>query len=124
MLLAAYLAGLFDGEGCVSVCSPRYKLSVSIGNQHLPILEMILEDYGGHIYHHSTVKGRINWVWKIFGHLSQPFLETILPFSIIKKEQIELGLFSLGGSKEDRIFVSQTLRENRLANASFDGRPN
>jgi len=53
----AYLAGLFDGEGCIGVYPQRdnrdggmrYALQMNIANTNLPALQSIREHYGGEI---------------------------------------------------------------------------
>ena len=56
VLSKEYLAGLFDGEGHVSITySPKNggnhpKLCLKITNTHLPVLLLIKEIYGGNIY--------------------------------------------------------------------------
>lgn len=110
----AYFSGLFDGEGCVSIRqSPRYKLSVSLGNKNYEVLELLQEHYGGGIYHHSTVKGSTCWAWRVNGVFSLEFLESILPYSIIKRDQIKLGIRFIKEDTSQRDEIYRFLCESR-----------
>lgn len=102
---AAYAAGLFDGEGCVEVYmqssgrrgkdgkrrSLRVCLSVS-GVDTKP-LYWLQEHYGG------TVRVGRNGIspnkrpigrWGVYGDESEMFAKAILPYVIVKREQLEL----------------------------------
>jgi intein/homing endonuclease len=60
----AYLAGLFDGEGWVSISSNKRKewgnlriwINIGIANKNKEILKMIAEEYGGGVYKKSRIK--------------------------------------------------------------------
>lgn len=97
----AYIAGLFDGEGCVSISktwpkdrlNPRYKLCVTIANTNPKPLIIIKKLYGGYIYIGNKSPGRkILYTWKIATKSTERFLGDILPYLIIKKEEVELAL--------------------------------
>lgn len=91
-----YYAGFFDGEGCVSVHSRGRQWSVlkaSISNTDLPVLEDFKGRFGGGIYRGSSRRGvKPWWKWEATSKAAANFLETILPYSKIKAEQIEVAL--------------------------------
>ena len=105
-----YIAGLFDGEGSVSIgrtSTPgeklkrgrpgyfyeKYFLQVSIVNTYRPVLDLIHALYGGGVNRTSAVVGRKEcFVWKVGGKNALPFLEDMLPRVHIKREQIGLAL--------------------------------
>lgn len=98
----AYIAGLFDGEGCVSAQEqfikgkynqyPRISIQLSIANQWIPALEFVQNHFGGTVHDKGDRKSKC-FDWRLVGKDPiKRFLLTILPFSIIKEEQIRLGL--------------------------------
>ena len=95
---ASYLAGLFDGEGCVVInhlknTSPsRFVLHVQITNIHLPVLLELKRIFGGQVANYQY-KTRINiYTWVVRAQMAIRFLEKVYPYSVIKKEQIRLGI--------------------------------
>jgi len=92
--LALYLAGLFDGEGCVYISKSRktqYNLVVSISNNDLHLLKLIHSKLGGAIRLEKS-KGRRCGEWYSHGDIAINFLKRIHPFSFIKDRQIALAL--------------------------------
>jgi hypothetical protein len=108
-----YVAGLFDGEGTVSVyCFTqtrksgnsyrRYQLTVVLTNTHRPVLDRIRVQYGGFIVKHQSRMGRRQcYRWMASAHIAQRFLSAIQPYAIIKRPVIDLGL-ELRGLVEGR----------------------
>lgn len=114
MLSPEYVAGLFDGEGFVSIiyCKRRkwksdetkhivsFRIIVGIANTFQPVLIQVQRQFGGDI--HLNTKGRTSFhkdvlCWKLTGAQGQiNFLNTIAPYAIIKNEQISTGLSFLG----------------------------
>ena len=109
----AYITGLFDGEGHVSVlrtwCQPKYhrkrhilyRLQLGIGNTNTEVLEWLVEKVGGKVYAVNwKAKGnrKLCWQWRYDGKKAEEFLKAIYPYSIIKRRQIEeaLGFLGLG----------------------------
>lgn len=98
----AYLAGLFDGEGCVFISrkkstgvNPSYGVSVSISNCHRGILELLRRAYGGYVKHYNETRpNQRDWfTWQLSGgKMAASFLTAIRPYSIIKAEEIDLAL--------------------------------
>ncbi len=88
MLSLQYLAGLFDGEGCITWSRG---LCVSITNTHLPLLRLIREQRGGSVTKKSDRPGAVNhlqaWEWRAWGDRAQRLLEDIEPHLIVKSEQ-------------------------------------
>ena len=94
----AYLAGMFDGEGCISVTYYKkrrsYCLSVSAANIKPAVLLDLQHIFGGSLsYCVSKQKNRRNsWRWQISGENSGNFLTAIYPYLILKKEEARLAL--------------------------------
>lgn len=102
---AAYLAGLFDGEGTVAIYEssamrpdgirrPIWIYQVQIANTYAPVLSQIAFQIGGNVVLKS--RGKDNWrqgfVWRLCGDPAAEFLRLIRPFSIIKADEIDEAL--------------------------------
>lgn len=91
-----YIAGLFDGEGHVSITWATRrgvkcpKLCVKISNTHLPVLLKIKAMYGGSIYaNKKQYESYLQcYVLSFTVEQSKKFLKDILPYTIIKQSQI------------------------------------
>ena len=113
----AYTAGLFDGEGCVTlvytVCRRRvastipiygFKFVVLITNTHRGVFRSLRQQFGGYI--HLTTRSRPAtvkpcWSWRLTSFEQQRrFLEAIQPYCIIKQRAVRLGLAYLQTAKK------------------------
>ena len=100
-LTLAYLAGFFDGEGCVHISNkgirgnslnPSYILSVHISNtQELAVKQFLI--FGGQCYRRSRIPPeRDLWNWACAGPKAKAALEKLLPFLKLKKLEATLGI--------------------------------
>ena len=104
-----YLAGLFDGEGCIhisrTVCRlgienrkmPEYRLVVQITNTDIGLMKWLIKNAGGRfrelIYKNPKPNWRPCYVWMPSGKKNkEKFLLGILPYLVVKREQTLLGL--------------------------------
>jgi len=90
---SAYFAGHFDGEGCVTIRADneRFKLQITVQCCYLPVLELYKRFYGGSIRPSSCCTNKKMWKWNLCGYYAGlRFIDTILPYSLEKKEQLEL----------------------------------
>lgn len=99
----AYLAGLFDGEGCIGFYRhgdrptyPQYILTISVVQSYRPSLESLSELFGGFVHtrklrdkkpHHKQT-----YQWYVRGKATDKFLEVMTPYLREKKAQAELAL--------------------------------
>lgn len=90
-LSLAYIAGLFDGEGCVSTQSGGY-LSVSISNSHREVLEKLQHDFGGSLLNRTSNSGGNVWNWKVSTSEGEHFLRSMLPYLVIKFDVATAGI--------------------------------
>jgi len=104
--IKSYIAGFFDGEGCITAYFPknshdRVRCVITITNTNKQILTMIQKIYGGKIYKH----GKINKQCFVL-HLSMlntmDFLYDICDYLIDKKVQAELAIEFLGYTTTNR----------------------
>jgi hypothetical protein len=93
----AYIAGIIDGEGCIS---PQFRhgrvhVKVEVRNTNLNLIKWLLSKTGlGHVY---TAKNRANWKqtysWEVFRFAEvRAILKVVQPFLIVKRKQAELTL--------------------------------
>jgi len=88
MIDLQYVAGFFDGEGCVYI-SPEGRPCVSVTQKRSDILRLFREDFGGKVVDHTGKCSR----WQILSREEIiNFLEVILPYSIVKTDEIKLGI--------------------------------
>lgn len=99
-----YLAGIVDGEGCISIYgdgrktkqgNPPYRLSLAIAMQHRPTLELFVETFGGKIYLvHTNLKVHKTPYWRLpyMCNKAARVLNFLRPYLRIKAEQAELGI--------------------------------
>lgn len=121
----AYLAGLFDGEGCISLGNRRYYTpSVVIAQQRAGVLAkyaVLLREVGiqahlkikigtrtGHEITHLTVHGRTG----VFR-----FLVVVHPFVEVKRREVDLTfqLLELMGQQGNRLSESDLKQRHELA---------
>lgn len=137
MLSLEYVAGLFDGEGHVLIVTPGYDrngdytpsvwatarktpcfaVHAGIANTYEPIMHELLRQFGGLINRNeyvTTVLGNpgVKYTWRIHAKMACDFLSAIRPFSIIKREQIDVAL-ELNQHIQDNLHVMKrrSLRE-------------
>lgn len=94
---AAWLAGVFDGEGTVSIAQrqradrrPTYRLSIC--NTCLPLIERIVDATGiDQVYRHArhNKKHRDVFVWQVGGPDALSLLRQMRPWLIVKAERAD-----------------------------------
>lgn len=137
-----YIAGFFDGEGCIGAYvdktnQSKIRLMTFLTNTNLEILIKMKQVFGGSII--KNKKKKINhkdsWNWNIYSRNELKMLfEKIIPYSIVKRQQLEYGLKYLdltsdsrgnghGTSSEEqkiRQFFSDKLKEMKHTELSDD----
>lgn len=95
-MTADYVAGMFDGDGHVTVSKPSrtatrsgYEVRIDITNMDRDMLGMVVAMYGGSLQRQRT---RPVTHWMASCRKAQICLEQILPHLVIKKERAELAL--------------------------------
>lgn len=107
VLAPVYYAGLFDGEGSVGVYMintkgtdrgdiPRkyIRLTTKVTNTFHPALSPLLEKFGGSIENNRASEKFTKWQdtysWKVSSEKAMAFLLWIYPYTLIKKEQLDV----------------------------------
>ena len=93
----AYIAGFFDGEGCVRIKRANqggnsYYLIAHITNTNPIILKKVQELFGGNTRLQEKGRNKPVYNWYITSSEANDFLKTLQPFLIEKKSQAELGI--------------------------------
>jgi hypothetical protein len=87
-----WLAGFFDGEGCVASNELRpglWNLSVSFTQKDLSLIKLISDMFpGGFVSIRQNGTSRVQWS----GRMAIPILEFLIPNLVIKKEHAILGV--------------------------------
>lgn len=97
----AYLAGIIDGEGSISVELQRangkgrrldyYTLRMCVFNTNLDLIKWIVETFGGAYYHNTKYEGRKQcYTWKIFGDKLLDIVSACHPYFIVKKKHADI----------------------------------
>lgn len=94
--VAAYTAGIIDGEGCISVRKDR-GLLIQVANTDLDLLVWIRDHWGGRLYAVGYVRKprprcKPLFLWNMYGKDAIWILEILLPFLIVKKAQALVAL--------------------------------
>lgn len=100
--MAAYAAGLFDGEGYVGIdktCigsgksrSVHRGVKVIISQKDGQIMNWLKNNFGGNAYCQRNGSKYYIHRWRIHAKKADHFLRCILPYVIIKKKQVEFAL--------------------------------
>ena len=99
MMEITYLAGLFDGEGCINIQksdnnsgSPGYVLNIQINQIYQKTLLEITQCFGGRFHTRLRKDGKIVSIWICSGSKAIEVLKLMLPYLREKKEQADLAL--------------------------------
>lgn len=93
----AYIAGLFDGDGCVCILKEKQgkyrllRIEASIQNTDLDVIEYLKSCFGGRVWHRKLPSGKTFGAWALSCRKAVEFLEKIGPFLRIKKDRAILA---------------------------------
>lgn len=114
MITIPYLAGLIDGEGCITLFRYRkpeceddilcYVAMLQVGMVHKPLIAELQSQFGGYIGHKKPkdAKRRAYSVWNVKGERCINLLKEIEPFLIAKKDEANL-LIQYWSDKDARL---------------------
>lgn len=96
----AYYAGLFDGEGCVSINKVKavkgrrdsFQLRVSVTSTNEEVIRMMPGAFGGTVLARERAKAQDFWNWVAVARQARDFLHLVKPDLIIKKQQARVGI--------------------------------
>lgn len=96
-----YIAGLFDGEGCVQIVThkrPRgglgYRLCIALRMTAQGPLDLLVAHFGGKVYRcpKPTSGGRTVFQYNLFSEKAANFLRAIEPLLIVKRAEARCAL--------------------------------
>jgi hypothetical protein len=99
----AYLAGLIDGEGTISIylnSRGYYITQVSITQVNEPLIRWLQEMFGGNVHNvknNNPAKHQERWKWQITSTLMREHLPRALPYLRLKKRHAEIAIQFLSG---------------------------
>ena len=104
----AYVAGIFDGEGCIFIHeknprkrgkSTNFELEIYVVNTNMPMLQFVQRVCGGNISKNGLRihlrdgrLGRQSWRWAAQSRKAADLLRQLLPYLIVKYDQAVLAL--------------------------------
>jgi len=99
--LSAYVAGIIDGEGCISInrarfkqkpwLSDRYTAVLSVGNTSRKMIDVLLNAFGGTVVlRRATAKHKACYVWSVRGPKARAVLDAVGGHLRVKNAQSEL----------------------------------
>jgi len=111
-----YLAGFFDGEGCVSV-GDNGNITLRVINTNLEVLELFKETLGGSIGNRTQIVNKKQYTWSVYGDTAIKVAFTLIPYSVEKKSQLEeiINWFNKR---------SEFVRTKKLEGRGWDADPN
>lgn len=106
-----YFAGLFDGEGCIDIWagrhgaakSPNHQLRCTIAMTDKDVLDRFQCEYGG-VVKRDTIRLNRKPMYRavLVSTNAGLFLRRIMPYSLVKSQQVWLGLEFLAQRTETR----------------------
>jgi hypothetical protein len=100
--LPSYIAGIIDGEGCITIKlsrknskrAPCYTSDVAVSMSNEEVIKLLHQRYGGTYWVRTfpNEDWRAMYCWAIGNQGCQRVLEEVLPFLIVKKKQAEFCL--------------------------------
>ena len=97
-----YIAGILDGEGCISIYHQKvqkgkvylsYNVRVIVGMTDPLVVHLLRDQYGGSVWlRKRPAPWKASYTWCLTGKIVEKFLNDILPFLMIKKGQAMLAL--------------------------------
>lgn len=98
----AYLAGIIDGEGNISVSrclrktrdSYLYSVRLVVTNTRPDLIEWIRGRFGGRVQVKSppTARHRAAYRWTVDGRRARPILTQVYPYLVLKSHQARIAL--------------------------------
>lgn len=120
----AYVAGLFDGEGCVNVQIKKggrlVRAQLSMTNTSRKIVTIMQEVFGGSVCVRKPNGRKVTGVWTVSGAEAERAADLLSRFCTEKKFQLEsfVKLRKMMGNHQGCVIEPHILVErNRLANA-------
>lgn len=107
--ILAYLAGFFDGEGCITTQTGNgVSLRVTAAQIDPAPLLLLQRYFGGHVYPPYGSNSASTWV--VSAREGTTFLKAVGPLLLVKRRQAELALQMQEADFERRRFIATELK--------------
>ena len=128
---AAYLAGLFDGDGCFFIMKVNKKFRHNRSHGYVPYMRLtntdriiidLCNEYGGHwLSQDQTAKWKCVYRWMLSTRLAKWYLPQIFPYIRIKRKQAGVFLKALEqchgtGHSQDKLKMGKYRMQLQLLN--------
>jgi len=104
--LLSYLAGVFDGEGCIGITKKRpqeksnqknftYVLYMQVSMTDEIVPRLFHMTFGGNFFprrYPIEARRKTAYIWIVSGSKCVPIIKDLMPYILLKKPQFELGL--------------------------------
>jgi len=100
-----YMAGFFDGEGCIRINKrirgtyTEYTVFITVGQKDGAIMDWIVENFDGGSY---LIKRDNSYVWTATNKIAYDVLKRITPYLKYKKPQAEIAIDFFEGRNEGK----------------------
>ena len=111
----AYIAGIVDGEGCISVRKRGIHGSlplISVVNTNWEVLKLIKDTFGGSISIHNRPKTEASkwcYIWRQSCLPAAETLERLLPYLIVKKKHALLAIQLTTCNSKEALQITQEI---------------
>lgn len=124
----AYMAGIIDGEGCITInharnweCLTGYTnmLQVKVAMTNYKVPYWLLDKCGGSLREHQPINHKLVFIWTIGSRQAANLLNQLLPYLKITKEQAEVAIkfqesMVIGGYKSTAYLENQEFYRLKL----------
>ena len=110
-ITSVYMAGFFDGEGCIGLSRRKrsegwteYTVRLSIGQNDGAIMDWLKDNFGGMLF---NVKRDGSYMWVATNKVAYTILKRITPYLKYKKPQAEIALRFFEEREEGRTITDK-----------------
>lgn len=114
-----YLAGYFDGEGCICIqmgktpSSPSLRVTIVSGDE--AVLHVFEREIGGTVYPTRQGRKRRMWRWSLSGRKAADALRILEPHLVAKRKQAQAVLACEWETHGGLLAYRGLIREQRMA---------
>lgn len=116
----AYFAGLLDGEGNIQVqkLKTQYTARITIANTDKEMIDWLKNNFEGYTYvqkrGHRNPKWKTCYFWiRIISGKAEQFIKDLIPYSITKKERLNMLLEFLSTKSTNGISITEEVVKQR-----------
>lgn len=126
----AYIAGLIDGEGCISIrrCKQGkyvyYKPMIEVGMVSREPIELLEKTFGNSVWYEIAPSGKRRLIchkWRVTGSKCLPIFQAIMPYLLVKRKQAFIAMSLIERIfRRGQHFTQETrIREYRVRTVLF-----